>query len=332
MFRKYLVTGAAGFLGRAVIAALDAAGNPEIHALVMQGDPLVNELPDHVHVSFGDICESDALEQFFSAADQQTCVIHCAGLVSVASHPGERIYRVNAGGTANVLRYCTNYNVGKLIYVSSVHAIPKNAMQTEITKETLFSPDLVSGDYAKSKAIATTMVFDAANDGLNVNVVFPSGIIGPNDIANGSISTMLQSFIAGKLPLAVKGGYDFVDVRDVAAGIIACAKRGLPGHGYILSGRYASIRDILNIVSETLHLKRTVFYLPIRIAKWIAPLYEKWCLMKQRPLFFTPEAVAVLASKDHFSREAAEQELDFSPRALETSIRDMVVWLQRRSG
>ena len=154
MFRKYLVTGAAGFLGRTVIAALDAAGNPEIHALVMQGDPLVNELPDHVHVSFGDICEPDSLEHFFSAADQQTCVIHCAGFVSVASHPGERIYRVNAGGTANVLRYCTNYNVGKLIYVSSVHAIPKNAMQTGITKETLFSPDLVSGDYAKSKAIA----------------------------------------------------------------------------------------------------------------------------------------------------------------------------------
>ena len=161
-----------------------------------------------------------------------------------------------------------------------------------------------------------------------LEMVFPSGIIGPNDIANGSISTMLRSFMDNKLPLAVKGGYDFVDVRDVAAGIVSCAEKGLPGHGYILSGRYASIRDILNIVKETLHLKRTVFYLPIRIAKWIAPLYEKWCLMKQRPLFFTPEAVAVLASKDHFSREAAERELGFSSRPLEASIRDMVVWLR----
>ncbi|MGI6073005.1 MAG: hypothetical protein ACOX75_08420 [Lachnospiraceae bacterium] len=49
-------------------------------------------------------------------------------------------------------------------------------------------------------------------------------------------------------------------------------------NGYILSGHYASIRDILNAAKNTFDLKRSVFYLPIRIAKMIAPVYEKWSL------------------------------------------------------
>lgn len=330
MFLKYLVTGATGFLGRAVIDELRKE-NAEIFAMVMKDDPLAGELPAYVHIVFGDVCEITSMQKFFSYADPQTCVIHCAGIVSVASHPGDIIYRVNVGGTAHILHYCHRHNVGKLIYVSSVHAIPKKLRWTEITQDAVFSPDLVKGDYAKSKALATGLVWDAAASGLDANVVFPSGIIGPNDIAKGSITSMLQSFIAGKLPLAVKGGYDFVDVRDVAAGIVACAKKGQRGHGYILSGQSASIRDILDVVKKTLRIKRNVFYLPIRIAGLIAPLYEKRCLRKHRPLFFTPDAVAVLASGDQFCWKAAEEGLGYVPRKLEDSIRDMALWLWSQS-
>ena len=152
----------------------------------------------------------------------------------------------------------------------------------------VFSPDAVRGDYAKSKAIATSLVFEATGHGLNASVVFPSGIIGPGDVGKGSITNMLLSFLAGKLPVAVKGGYDFVDVRDVAAGIVSCTEQGQPGHGYILSGEYATIRDILNAAKETLGLKRAVSFLPICFAKLIAPFYEKRSLRKKQALYFTP--------------------------------------------
>ena len=73
------------------------------------------------------------------------------------------------------------------------------------------------------------------HNGLRV-FVFPSGIIGPSDIQGGSFTSMAKSFLAGRLPSVVRGGYDFVDVRDVADGILACAAGGAPGEGYILSG------------------------------------------------------------------------------------------------
>ena len=123
---------------------------------------------------------------------------------------------------------------------SSVHAIPEKPKGCIITEDCEFSPGLVDGDYAKSKATATELVFDAAKRGLNASIVFPSGIIGPGDIQGGSFTSMAKSFLSGKLPFAVRGGYDFVDVRDVAKGILACSESGEPGKGYILSGHYVN--------------------------------------------------------------------------------------------
>ena len=328
MFHRYLVTGASGFLGRTVLATLKEK-DAEVRALVMENDPLAKDLPHWVSVVYGDACDDASLERFFSGADGKTCVIHCAGIVSVASRPGDRIYRVNVGGTNNILRHCEKSGVGKLVYVSSVHAIPEKPKGTEITEDAVFSPDMVRGDYAKSKAIATALVFESASRGLNASVVFPSGIIGPGDLGKGSITNMLLSFLAGKLPLAVKGGYDFVDVRDVAADIVACSDYGEPGHGYILSGQYATIRDILNAANDTLGWKRAVSFLPICFAKLIAPLYEKRSLRKKQTLYFTPYAVAVLDSNGKFSRRAAAAAFGYTPRSLQSSIRDTVLWLKK---
>ena len=233
MFDQYLVTGATGFLGRAVAEEL-VRRRAQVHALVLRDDPYIHLLPKEVHTVIGDVCVESSLTDFFADADSRTCVIHCAGIVSVASRPGSKLYQVNVGGTWRVLRQCMEHNVGKMVYVSSVHAIPEKPKGCIITEDCEFSPGLVDGDYAKSKATATELVFAAAERGLNTSIVFPSGIIGPGDLQGGSFTSMAKSFLAGKLPLAVRGGYDFVDVRDVANGLLACSESGEPGKGYIV--------------------------------------------------------------------------------------------------
>ena len=331
MYDKYLVTGATGFLGRAVVEALARRG-ARVHALVLHDDPYINLLPKEVHTVIGDVYAENSLTDFFADADSRTCVIHCAGVVSVASRPGSRLYQVNVGGTWSVLRQCMERNVGKMVYVSSVHAIPEKPKGCIITEDCEFSPGLVDGDYAKSKATATELVFAAAERGLNTSIVFPSGIIGPGDLQGGSFTSMAKSFLAGKLPLAVRGGYDFVDVRDVANGLLACSESGEPGKGYILSGHYVTIRKMLQLVGKTAKLNYRPICLPLGLAKLAAPYYERRSLKDRKPLFYTPYSVSVLDSNGRFSHAAASERFAYQPRPVEETLRDMTAWLleQRR--
>lgn len=326
MFDKYLVTGATGFLGRAVAEEL-VRRKAQVHALVLHDDPCINLLPKEVHTVIGDVCDKGSLSDFFADADSRTCVIHCAGIVSVASRPGPRLYQVNVGGTWRVLRQCMGHDVGKMVYVSSVHAIPEKPKGRIITEDCEFSPGLVDGDYAKSKAAATELVFNAAERGLNASIVLPSGIIGPGDLQGGSFTSMARSFLAGKLPLAVRGGYDFVDVRDVANGILACSESGEPGKGYILSGCHVTIRRMLQLVGKAAKLKYRPICLPLGLARLAAPYYERRSLRERKPLFFTPYSVSVLASNGQFSHAAASECFAYQPRPIEETLGDMTAWL-----
>ena len=326
MFDKYLVTGATGFLGRAVAEEL-VRRKAQVHALVLHDDPYTDLLPKEVRTVIGDVCDKSSLSDFFADADSRTCVIHCAGIVSVASRPGPRLYQVDVGGTWKVLRQCMEHDVGKMVYVSSVHAIPERPKGCIITEDCEFSPGLVDGDYAKSKAAATELVFDAAERGLNASIVFPSGIIGPGDLQGGSFTSMAKSFLSGKLPFAVRGGYDFVDVRDVAKGILACSESGEPGKGYILSGCYVTIRRMLQLVGKAAKLKYRSICLPLGLARLAAPYYERRSLRERKPLFFTPYSVSVLASNGQFSHAAASERFAYQPRPIEETLGDMTAWL-----
>ena len=326
MFDKYLVTGATGFLGRVVAEEL-VRRQAQVHALVLHDDPYTALLPKEVRTVIGDVCDKSSLPDFFADADSRTCVIHCAGIVSVASRPGPRLYQVNVGGTWKVLRQCMEHDVGKMVYVSSVHAIPEKPKGCIISEDCEFSPGLVDGDYAKSKAAATELVFDAAERGLNASIVFPSGIIGPGDLQGGSFTSMAKSFLSGKLPFAVRGGYDFVDVRDVANGILACSESGEPGKGYILSGCYVTIRRMLQLVGKAAKLKYRSICLPLGLARLAAPYYERRSLRERKPLFFTPYSVSVLASNGQFSHAAASERFAYQPRPIEETLGDMTAWL-----
>lgn len=328
MFDMYLVTGATGFLGRTIVEELVRRGS-RVRALVLHGDPCTKLLPPEADTVEGDVSERDSLAAFFDGAGESTCVLHCAGIISVASRPGQRIYQVNVEGTRNIVALCREHGVGRLVHVSSVHAIPEQPKGTVITEQCTFSPELVRGDYAKTKATATSHVLQAAQEGLNASVVFPSGLIGPGDVLGGSFTSMVRAFMTGKLPLAVNGGYDFVDVRDVAQGVLDCAARGTAGKGYILSGEYMTIPRILQCVGQAAGISGKPLCLPLWMARLAAPCYERYCLKRRLPLFFTPYSVEVLASNGCFSRAAAAEDFDYAPRPLEESLRDMAAWIRQ---
>ena len=85
----------------------------------------------------------------------------------------------------------------------------------------------------------------------------------------------------GKLFACVKGGYDFVDVRDVAKGVTNACKNGIKGECYILSNRYITIKELCDLICDLQKRKRIKIILPISIAKLIAPLFELYYNLKK---------------------------------------------------
>ena len=72
MYNRYLITGATGFLGRAVVDELVRLNNVRIDALVLKNDPYADLLPKGVCTVIGDVCAEDSLERFF--ADRKSVV------------------------------------------------------------------------------------------------------------------------------------------------------------------------------------------------------------------------------------------------------------------
>ena len=326
MRRVYIITGANGHLGNTLIRILRKT-EVEIRGLLLPTEHRKER--ENIHYFHGDVRDTDTLSSLFEGlSDAEVIVIHTAGIIDIAGTVSSQMYAVNVEGTRNIVKLCQEYGVKRLVYVSSVHAIPEKrwSVQREVHH---FSPEEVVGGYAKTKAEATQLVLDAVSKGLDAVVVHPSGIIGPYDSSGNHLVQMIKDYIRGKLPACVRGGYDLVDVRDVAAGCIAAAEKGRTGECYILSNRHYEIREVLGMVREYGGGRRLPT-LPIWMAKAAAPLLG-WIAKKRhrRPLY-TRYSLYTLHSNDKFSHEKASRELGYHPRDLVQTIQDTIRWERGR--
>ena len=158
-------------------------------------------------------------------------------------------------------------------------------------------------------------------------VVHPSGIIGPYDYGKGHMTQMIMSYLGGSLTACVKGGYDFVDVRDVAQGILAAAEKGRSGECYILSNAYINVKDLLRQLAGITGGKRIRTVLPQWFIKPLAPVAELYYKLRKESPLFTQYSLYTLLSNSNFSHEKATRELGYLPRDMGETLRDTVDFL-----
>ena len=127
----------------------------------------------------------------------------------------------------------------------------------------------------------------------------------------------------------MRGGYDLVDVRDVAAGCVRAALHGRSGECYILSNRHYEVSDMLKLAREA-GGGRKLPVLPMWMAEAAVPLLGLVAkLSRQRPLY-TRYSLYALKSNDRFDHDKATAELNYRPRDLRATIRDTVRYLKSR--
>lgn len=325
MKQIYIITGANGHLGSTIIRYLS------------REDCLVRGLllPSENHGDFGnvryykgDITDLESMDVIFSGTEgYEVIVIHTAGLVSIEDKITPNLYDVNVNGTKNVISMCRKYKARRMLYVSSVHAIAEEDGKAVIHETTSFSKESVKGGYAATKAEASQAVLDAVSEGLDAVIVHPSGIIGPFDNGRNHIVQLVKQFLDRKLPVTVTGGYDMVDVRDVAKGCIAAADKGRTGECYILSNQYVSIADLIKHTGEIAGIK-VPYCIPLPFVRLFTPL-SVWIgkMTHKRPLF-TRYSLNVLGGNIRFSHEKATKELGYRPMDIEDSIRDTIQYLR----
>src|SRR5574344_418822 len=254
----YYISGATGHLGRNIILQLLLKNDCRVVAFV---------LPNDKHRFFGDIgeekitfvegnlLEKEDVDKFLKTKiGDINYVIHFAGLITIYKKFEEKVYNVNVNGTKNMVDCSIKHKVDKFIYISSVDAIPKPKKPLEVVEPISFDENKVTGCYGYTKAIASQYVLDANKKGLKALTIHPSALLGPNDLFGGPINLALTMFAKGKLNAIVTGGYDLVDVRDVASGIIKAIDKGTPGEAYILCGTQISIKGLINLSSEVTSL------------------------------------------------------------------------------
>ena len=324
----YIVTGANGFLGNNIVRKL-VGQNAEVRVLILPEDKskALDELDCKKYT--GDITKIETLKDIFDVpSNTEVFVIHCAAFVYIKSRNNKKVFDVNLGGTKNIVQKVLEIGA-KLVYVNSVHAItekPNHEVMTEITD---FDSTKVVGCYAKSKAETAKYVLDMVKEKeLNACIVQPSGIIGPNDYSNTHLTELFVSFAKGRLPACVKGGYDFVDVRDVADGVIAVCDKGKSGECYILSNKFIPVKSLLDMCADVLERKRIKTIFPMWFARIFAPFAEAYASIRKRPPLFTSYSLYTLRSNSNFSHEKADRELGYRTRNIYETVKDTVLWLK----
>ncbi|MGB7537519.1 MAG: SDR family oxidoreductase [Anaerolineales bacterium] len=320
-----LVTGATGHIGNVLVRKLLAAGE-SVRVLIFPGEdtlPLKDLLLEMVT---GDVLDPLSLRK---AMQGVTRVFHLAGIISILPGRSRIVNRVNFEGTKNVIAEARQAGVQRLIYTSSIHAIRRVPQGVRIDERLPFDPENTAGEYDRSKAQASLAVLEAARQGLDSVILCPTGVIGPNDYRRSELGQLILDCVEHKTQFYVDGAYDFVDVRDVADGIMNAADKGRSGETYILSGEKLTVRRIIDILWDLTGRRFARIHIPFSVARFAArytPFYYRRKRMKPR---FTSYSLETLRSNSDISHDKATAELGYHPRSLKESITDTVEWFRK---
>jgi len=205
-----LVTGAGGFLGRALCRQLLERGEP-VRALV-RGEA---ELPAGVEVQRGDVTDPAACARAAAGCDR---VFHLAGIRRASVR--DEFLRVNAGGTRVLLDACLAAGSARGRFVLAGSLAAAGPSREGRREEDPLEP---AEWYGESKAEAERIAF-SFGDRLPVAVARPPRIMGPGDREN----LFFFRIAARGLVLRILGPerpLSWIDVEDCARGLLALADR-----------------------------------------------------------------------------------------------------------
>ena len=230
------------------------------------------------------------------------------------------MYQVNVEGTANVVNIALEKNVKKLVHISSIAALGRNANGGAVNEEKKWEDNKINTHYAKSKFKAELQVWRGISEGLDAVILNPGTILGYGDWHQSSCAIFKQVFEGFKWYTSGING--FVDVHDVARATVALMEAGISEQRYVVTGENWPFRRLQETIAAGFGKKPPHRHATSRLLN-IAWRIEKLksMLTGKRPLL-TRESARVAISQTLFENDKLLKALPgFSFTPLEETIK-----------
>jgi dihydroflavonol-4-reductase len=309
------VTGGAGRLGNALVRTLLDRGQKV--RVLEPGDTVPKSLAGlDIELVHGSVLDPAAVER---AVDHAEVIYHLAAKIHLDRDRDGSLQAVNVRGTEQVVKAVTRTRT-RLVHCSSHHALTREPLDQPLTEERPLALN-EHNDYHRTKAEAEQVVLDAVSrDGIDAVIVNPATMIGPWDFEPSMMGRALLSLAKRKLPAVIDAVSDYVDVRDVADGMIAASEKGQRGERYLLSGDVVSMEAILQCWQDITHVPAPRLRFPLWVAWGFIPGAMLYSALSGKPSELTPGLLRAAVSNAVVSKDKAQRTLGFRPRPIREAL------------
>jgi dihydroflavonol-4-reductase len=316
------ITGASGQIGNNICRALLERGF-KVRALLHIHSNALEGLD--VEKIRGNVLDPASLNRFFEGAD---FAVHAAGKISINGDRDGSVYQVNVIGTRNVVETCLAKGVRRLVYVSSIHALQQDpAIELDETRP-LVGEGALLHDLSKSEGEKEVLKIMA--QGLDTIILNPTAVVGPHDFKPSLLGQGLIALYNRKVPALISGGFDWVDVRDVAKAAVIALEKGKSGDRYLISGMWKTVRELALLVQDVTGKSVPKFTSPHWLARMGIPLVKAYSFLTNGPALYTQETLEVLLRCNrNINCSKAKRELSFHPRPLAETLKDTFSWYKQ---
>jgi dihydroflavonol-4-reductase len=321
-----LVTGAAGFLGSALVRRALARGL-RVRVLVRPDSARRNlEGLPALHSVVGDTRDSATVIRALSGVRY---LFHAAADYRLWAPRPEDIVRANTDGTATVMQAARQCGVERVVYTSSVATLRVAGATAPVNEDAAMEPGEAIGAYKRSKVLAERLVERmVADSGLPAVIVNPSTLIGPRDARPTPTGRIVLEAAAGRMPAFVDTGLNLVHVDDVAEGHFLALEQGTIGERYILGGQDVSLQQMLSDIAAMTGRRAPALQLPRWPLYPLARLMEALARRSGREPFITVDGLDMSRERMYFSSDKARRELGYEARAYQHGLQDALAWFR----
>jgi nucleoside-diphosphate-sugar epimerase len=325
---KIFITGATGYIGHKLVLAAAGKGFT-VHALVR--DITSSQLSSHERIKYfkGDITDYNSV---LKAMENCDAVIHAAGITQLWHRDRSVFYRVNVGGTKNVLEAACFHNVKKFVFTSTCGVLGPSFKCPVSEEDPRITP--FENDYEISKHCAEELVKEYSRRGLFAIIVALPRVYGPGLMTNGNpVSKLIGDTIKRKIGFVpdakqVVGNYAFID--DVIEGHFLALQKGLGGEKYNLGGENHSYEEFFNSIRKVSFEKIRLITVPKFLLKAASKFVYSIGLLTRKHTHLTPKIVDRLYQNRAVSCEKAIRQLGYHITPLENGIQQTIQFLKTK--